>query len=306
MYGVDNMKKIFAAVMILICASYAVGNYFVNFALLRENSNPPPAAQFIADKNLQAPVMPDYPHEVWTITSDDGLKLSATYFAPSEKNHRWAILVHGYSRDQRFAFDFAEEYLKHGYNVLTVDLRAAGMSEGNYITMGNFESRDIVLWSEKILEYDSDAKIIFHGVSMGAATVLMAAAQNPKNLVAVVEDCGYTNAYDMFSAQLEKIFGLPEFPVMPIADIVCKIKTGAKISDAAPINSVAKISVPILFIHGNEDKLVPHSMMTELFDAATAPIKESWTVNGAGHAMAKFQNPQIYFENIFAFLDKLK
>lgn len=297
------MKKIFAILIILICASYAVGNYFVNFALRRENSNPPPAAEFIADKDLQAPAMPDYYHEIWEITSDDNLKLSATYFAPTEKNNRWAILVHGYSRDQRFAFDYAEEYLKHGYNVLTVDLRAAGLSEGDYITMGNFESRDIVLWSEKILERDNQAKIIFHGVSMGAATVLMAAAQNPKNLVAVVEDCGYTNAYDMFTAQLEKIFNLPEIPVMPLADIVCKIKTGAKISDAAPLDSVAKISVPILFIHGDSDKLVPYSMMTELFNAATSPVKESWTVTGAGHAMAKVQNPQIYFEKIFAFTD---
>ena len=273
------MKKFLAVIIILICASYAVGDYFVNFALRRENSNPPQAAANIADKNLQAPAMPDYYyHEIWAMMSEDNLKLSATYFSPKNFSHRWAILVHGYSRDQRFAFDYAEKYLEHGYNVLTVDLRAAGMSEGDYITMGNFESRDIILWSEKIIERDSQAEIIFHGVSMGAATVLMAAANNPKNLIAVVEDCGYTNAYDMFTMQLEKIFNLPEYPIMPIADIVCKIKTGARISDAAPIKSIEKISVPILFIHGDYDKLVPYDMMTELFDKATTPIKESWTV----------------------------
>ena len=298
------MKKFFAVIMILICASYAVGNYFVNFALRRENSNPPQAAQNIADKNIKVPAMPDYYyHEIWAMMSEDNLKLSATYFSPKYESHRWAILVHGYSRDQRFAYDYAEKYIEHGYNVLTVDLRAAGLSEGDYITMGNFESRDICLWNEKIIERDNQAKIIFHGVSMGAATVLMAAAQNPKNLVAVVEDCGYTNAYDMFTAQLEKIFNLPEFPIMPIADIVCKIKTGAKISDAAPIKTIEKISVPILFIHGDSDKLVPYEMMTELYNAATAPIKESWTVENCDHAMAKFQNPQIYFERIFKFID---
>ena len=168
--------------------------------------------------------------------------------------------------------------------------------------MGALEGQDVKLWAEKISAYDPDAKIIFHGVSMGAATVMMAAALEPKNLVAVVEDCGYTSAYEMFTAQLEKIFGLPEYPVMPIVDVVSKIKTGVAISEAAPIESVKKISVPILFIHGDADKLVPFEMMNRLFEAATSPVKEKFIVEGAGHADAKSSNPEKYFERVFAFL----
>ena len=167
--------------------------------------------------------------------------------------------------------------------------------------MGALESHDINLWAEKIVERDPQAKIIFHGVSMGAATVMMAAALEPKNLVAVVEDCGYTSAYEMFTAQLDKIFGLPEFPIMPIVDVVSKIKTGVAISDAAPINSVPKISVPILFIHGNEDKLVPYEMVDKLFDATNSAVKEKFVVEGAGHADAKRTNPENYFEHVFNF-----
>lgn len=301
------MKKIFVAVLLIfIGAGYFIGNYFVNFALKRnpETLSPPPATANIADPNITAPPEPNFPKEIWTINSADGLKLHATYFSPEVESHRWAVLVHGYSRDQRFAFDYAEEYLRHGYNVLTPDLRAAGMSEGIYMTMGTFESRDIVLWAEKIIERDPQAQIIFHGVSMGAATVLMASALEPKNLVAVVEDCGYTSAYEMFTVQLEKIFGLPEFPVMPIVDIVSKIKIGAKISDAAPIDYVPKTMVPTLFIHGDADKLVPYAMMQKLFNASNAPVKESWTVEGAGHAEAKIKNPKKYFERVFDFIDK--
>ena len=289
----------------MLGAAYFIGNYFVNFALKRnpENFSPPQATVKIADQNIKIPPAPDFPQEIWTINSAEGFELKANYFSPAQKNHRWAILVHGYGRDGRFAFDYAEEYLRHGYNVLIPDLRASGKSGGIYITMGVFESRDVVLWSEKILERDPQAKIIFHGVSMGAATVLMAAALEPKNLVAVVEDCGYTSAYEMFTVQLEKIFGLPEFPVMPIVDIVSKIKIGAKISDAAPIDYVSKINVPTLFIHGDADKLVPYEMMQKLFDATTAPVKESWTVEGAGHACAKIQDPKKYFERVFKFVD---
>ena len=300
------MKKIFfaiAAVIFLSAAGYFVGNYFVDFALKRgDDLSPPKACASIADPNLKAPPAPNFPDEDWTLESFDGLKLYAKKFSPAEKNNRWAILVHGYGRDGTFAYDYAEEYLKRGWNVLVPDLRAAGKSDGKFITMGALESRDVFEWMKKISDENPDAKIVLHGVSMGAATVLMTAALEPKNLVAVVEDCGYTSAYEMFAAQLEKIFGLPEYPVMPCADIVCKMKTTVKISDAAPLAVVDKIKVPVLFIHGDEDKLVPFEMMGKLFDKTAAP-KEKFVVEGAGHADSKRKNPAAYFDRVFKFLE---
>ena len=294
------MRKVLVALIILICAGYFVGNFFVDFALKRgEDLSPPKACANIADPNLKAPPVPNFPVEVWTLESFDGLTLHAKKFSPAVPTNRWAILVHGYGRDGTYAYDYADEYLKRGWNVLIPDLRAAGESEGQFITMGAFESRDVFDWANKI---PSDAQIVLHGVSMGAATVMMTAALEPKNLVAVVEDCGYTSAYEMFTAQLEKIFGLPEYPAMPCANIVCKIETGVKISDAAPIEVVDKIKVPVLFIHGDEDKLVPFEMMTQLFDACAAP-KDKFVVEGAGHADAKRENPAAYFDKVFAFLD---
>lgn len=295
------MRKVLIAIsillIILIGAGYFVGDYFVKFAL----KAPPPATANIADPNLKAPPTPNFPAEKWTLTSADGFKLNATYYKPNNESHEWAILIHGYGRDQTFANDYAEEYLKRGWNVLTPDLRACGTSEGIYLTMGALESQDIVLWAEKIVETDPQAKIILHGVSMGAATAMITAALNPPHLAAVVEDCGYTSAYEMFTAQLDKIFGLPEFPIMPIVDVVSKIETGVAISDAAPLKSVDKISVPILFIHGDADKLVPYEMMNRLFNAATSE-KEQFTVAGAGHADAKSTNPAVYFDTVFKFL----
>ena len=294
------MRKILIAVAILICAGYFIGNYFVNFALKRgEDLSPPPACANIADPNKKAPPMPNFPAEDWTLESFDGLILHAKKFTPAEPTNRWAILVHGYGRDGSFAYDYAEEYLKRGWNVLVPDLRAAGLSQGEFITMGALESKDILFWIDKL---PVDAKIILHGVSMGAATVLLTAAQNPKSLCAVVEDCGYTSAYEMFTAQLDKIFGLPEYPIMPCANLVCKIKTTIKISDAAPIDNIDKISVPILFIHGDDDNLVPFEMMSRLYDKTTAK-KEKFVVKDAGHADSKTMSPQIYFNKVFTFLE---
>ena len=294
------MRKAIVLIFWLVCVIYAVGDYFVDFALERaDDLSPPKACANIADPTLKAPPAPNFPSEVWTLESFDGLELKAKKFSPAESSNRWAILIHGYGRDGTFAYDYAEEYLKRGWNVLIPDLRASGESGGQFITMGALESRDVFDWANKLPD---DAQIVLHGVSMGAATALMTAALEPKNLVAVVEDCGYTSAYEMFTAQLNKIFGLPEYPVMPCANIVCKVKTGVKISDAAPIDSVNKIKVPILFIHGYADELVPFEMMTRLYNKATAP-KEKFVVSGAGHADAKRQNPAAYFDKVFTFLE---
>lgn len=294
------MKKFLVIIVWLCCVFYAVGDYFVDFALKRgDDLSPPKACADIADPNLKAPPAPNYPVEDWTLESFDGFKLRAKKFSPAESSDRWAILIHGYGRDGTYAYDYAEEYLKRGWNVLIPDMRASGQSEGQFITMGALESRDVFDWAKKI---PADAKIALHGVSMGAATALMTAALEPPNLIAVVEDCGYTSAYVMFTEQLNKIFGLPEYPVMPCANLVCKFHTGVKISDAAPLAVVDKIKVPVLFIHGDADKLVPFEMMTQLYDACTAP-KEKFVVAGAGHADAKSSNPAAYFEKVFAFLD---
>ena len=302
MKNVSLVKKILLMVVWLCCVGYAAGDYFVKFALERgEDLSPPKATANIADPNLIAPDAPNFSSADWTLQSFDGLTLHAKKFSPAEDSTRWAILVHGYGRDGRFAYDYADEYLKHGWNVLIPDLRASGESGGEFITMGALESRDVFDWAKKISDAHPDAKIILHGVSMGAATVMMAAALQPPNVTAVVEDCGYTSAYEMFAAQLEKIFNLPEFPAMYCANVVCKIKTGVKISDAAPIAVVDKISVPVLFIHGDADKLVPFEMMNRLFDACTAP-KEKFVVEGAGHADSKRKNPAAYFDRVFKFL----
>ena len=301
------MRKIVSVLlMLMLVLVYFVGNYFVEYALKRgADGSPPAACAKIADPDLKSPPLPTFDREVWTIESEDDLKLVADHFSPKDQTHHWALLVHGYGRDRTFAYDYAQEYLERGWNVVTPDLRAAGESEGVYITMGGKESDDLVLWIKKIVSIDPSAEIILHGVSMGAATVMMTSAKDlPPQVRAAVEDCGYTSAYAMFTLQLKKIFGLPKVPIMPCVDLVSRIETGCATSEAAPLKVVHKTKIPMLFIHGDADMLIPHSMMIRLFETSGAPVKEQWTVAGADHAESKPINPTAYFEHVFNFIDR--
>ena len=307
-----SVKKrfVFAIIVvaaIILIAGYAIGCYFINYALKRGNETdplaPPSACVSILDRNVIVPSMPEAPAEKWTITAPENRKLFATFYVPATEKHLWVILAHGYGRNQRYVGDFAKAYLQRNWNVLTPDLCASGESEGQYITMGIKESVEIVLWAKKIIERDPKAQIVLHGISMGAASVLMAAANNNvPGLKSVIEDCSYTSAYEMFANQLGVIFGLPEFPIMTCVDIVSGIKTGVKVSDAAPIKAVPGIKVPIMFIHGTADKLVPPSMMDKLYNACPAP-KSKFIVEGAGHGDAMTVAGKEYWEAVFSFLD---
>ena len=303
------MKKRAAilVMLLLVALGYGIGNYFVGYALRRGNDADPkaiPAAcAAIHNPTTKTPPKPEARCEDWSMASEDGLTLRGTHFSPASPSRRWVILVHGYGRDQRFVWDVAAEYLKRGYEVLTPDMRAAGESDGEYLTMGVKESGDVAAWARQIAARDKEARIALHGISMGAATVLMAAGggQLPPQVVAVVEDCGYTSAYAMFSAQLEKLFGLPKFPIMQCVDAVSRLKTGAWLSDASPIERMPEL--PTLFIHGDADKLVPPEMMDTLYAASGAKAKTRLSLPGVGHADAKKDAPEVYYSTIFAFLE---
>ena len=199
---------------------------------------------------------------------------------------------------------YAENFYDMGYNVMIPDLRAHGESEGYYIGMGWDDRNDIINLIEYIIAEDGKAEIVLFGVSMGAATVMMVSGEKlPSNVKAVVEDCGYTSAWDQFAYQLKTLFNLPKFPMMNIADIICKIRAGYFISDASAIKQVKKTSIPTLFIHGDSDSFVPFEMQEKLYDACSAE-KEKVVIEGATHARAAYTNPELYWLSVENFLDK--
>jgi fermentation-respiration switch protein FrsA (DUF1100 family) len=244
------------------------------------------------------------PYETVAIRSEDGLKLVGYYLPAERRADKTVILAHGYAGRGFDMAGFAEYYREQlGYNVLMPDARGHGASEGEYVGFGWPDRRDYLLWIAWVLErVGNDSRIVLHGVSMGASTVLMASGEDlPDNVDCIIEDCGYTSLDDELTYQLKRIYHVGRDPSVPELSKLMEEKVGYSVADASAIKQVLKSTTPTLFIHGDADSFVPIEMARRLYDACAAS-KEILIVRGAGHAESAVVDPKGYEERVAAFL----
>jgi fermentation-respiration switch protein FrsA (DUF1100 family) len=234
------------------------------------------------------------PREEMTITSFDGLPLWGNYYeyAPGAIVE---IMFHGYRGSaERDLCGGVQRCFKLGHSALIVDQRCSGRSDGNVITFGINESRDCLDWvNAAIQRFGPDVKIILTGLSMGAATVMIAAGENlPKNVIGVLADCGYTSAKDIIKKVIQQM-KLPAGLVYPFVKLGAKIFGGFDLESTSPIEAMKRCQVPVIFFHGEADNYVPCQMSRENFQTCTAR-KQLITVPGAGHGLSVMFDPQGY------------
>lgn len=192
---------------------------------------------------------------------------------------------------------------KNGYTLVIPDHRGCGESDGKYMGYGTHESKDTFLWLRYAKERFPENSIFLLGISMGAATVLMMSNHLEDAAVkGVIADCPYTSAWDEFSYQMHTSFHLPDFPILHICDLYCRVLCGYAFKAASPLDSVKCAKKPILFIHGAADDFVPTFMQDILFDACPTE-KEKLTVEGAVHARSYYTNPELYNKTLLRFMD---
>lgn len=319
-----NRRIVLAVCVILVAAVVGilagVGNYLVTYAIGRSGDGGNRQVALKVDDNAlaktddarkanaqaQAELTQAFLARVEeaqvSITSDDGLKLNAGFFA-HEDSHLWAITVHGYRGNHLGMMNYAQRYHDAGYQVLAPDLRACGSSEGEFVGMGWPDRMDMLRWIDWILQRDPEAKIVLHGVSMGAATVMMTSGEQTPDAVRVfVEDCGYTSVWDIFSSELALRFHLPAVPVLNAASAISGLRAGYTFTEASSLNQVVRCEKPMLFIHGDQDNFVPFSMLQQLYNAKPGDNKQLVAVTGAGHGQASSVMGEEYWQTVFAFI----
>ena len=296
---------VLAALLILTVGGLAfAGNYLFRFALDPEFGG-------MLSKDAQWELegdnawLDENSEDRW-LQSHDGLKLHALYLPQQGEGHKYAVLCHGYGSIPQTMGRFASRFYEMGYSILAPAARTHERSEGRYASMGWLERRDIVAWVDSLVEQDPQAEVVLFGISMGGATVMMTAgeADLSSNVKCVIEDCGYSSVWDEFAGQLKEMFGLPTFPVLDAASLVTQIRAGYGFKEASAADQVAKTSLPILFIHGEEDDFVPYWMLDVVYDACASADKERLSVPGAGHGEAAKEDPELYWATVEAFLDK--
>lgn len=242
------------------------------------------------------------------IQSADGLSLWAALVPGAPENHRWAICVHGYRDTYESMGAIARWYNDQGWNVLMPDQRGHGSSEGGCVGWGYDERLDMVGWATYITRKDPEAEILFHGVSMGAASVLMAAGgAMPRHVLGVISDCSYTSIEAEMRYLLRRWRKMPGGVPLPAGLMFSALRkttlrrAGYDLRDAAPIQAAARSKTPTLFIHGVDDDFVPASMMGRLYQAARCPKRFLW-MPGADHAASVGANPELYWSAVSAFI----
>ncbi|MBQ5438692.1 MAG: alpha/beta hydrolase, partial [Bacteroidales bacterium] len=170
-----------------------------------------------------------------------------------------------------------------------------------------FDRFDVTTWAKVAHDIFQDDFMVIHGVSMGAATVMMMSGDpQPEYVRAYVEDCGYSSAWDQFAYNLKDSFHLPPFPILNSASIVSKNRYGWSFKEASSVKQLANCDRPMFFIHGDADDFVPFDHLWKNYEAKVQGYKDYYVCPGAVHANSYAKDPATYKAKVAEFLANVK
>lgn len=247
-------------------------------------------------------VMDEAPFEDVAVTSFDGLRLYGRYY-----HHRDGapvmLVFHGYRsmalRDSTGGFYLGR---KLGFNILAVDQRAHGKSEGHVITFGILERQDCLSWVTYISQrFGADTPIVLSGLSMGAATVVMATALPlPSNVICVLADCPYSSPKEIICKVCEDE-RFPARAAYPFIKLAARVFGGFDLEAASAVNAAGESKIPILLLHGDDDRFVPCEMSRKIHDSSNGCTSIE-IFPDAGHGLSYTLWPKRYEQVCFDFL----
>ena len=240
------------------------------------------------------------------IKASDGSKIRAIFAKAPQPSPGTALIIHGYTDNAIRMLMIGHLYHQEmGYNIFLPDLRGHGKSDNDYIQMGWDDRKDIIDWLPVVNRvYGDTTQIVLHGISMGAAAIMMAAGEQlPHNVKCFVEDCGYTSVWDQFHSEMKQSYNLPAFPFLYTTSLYCKWKEGWDFKEASSLEKIKKCHLPMLFIHGDADTYVPTWMVYSLYQAKPGE-KELWVVPGVNHANAYWDCTGEYVQRTKTFVGR--
>lgn len=253
--------------------------------------------------------MLSHKHEDVEMTSPDGLRLTARLIPAEKETKKFVICIHGHNCNgpDEMSHLFPFYHNEMGFNYFLPDLRGHGRSEGKYIGFGALDYKDINLWIDYLVDrFGEDISIMLHGISMGAATSMLVNNHNPREQVKlIIEDCGYTNAFEEVGVKTRSMINFLKTDfVVYFINFYCRLIAKYDMrKDADPLGTMKNAKNPVLFVHGEEDMLVPFYMGKKLYEACPTE-KEFFAVAGAEHAFSYYDAKEEYDERMRRFIAK--
>lgn len=240
-------------------------------------------------------------YESVTITSFDGSKLFARYYHVAE-NAPVQILFHGYKSSSLLDCSGGSYFAAQlGHNALVVDQRSHGQSDGTVITFGIKERKDCLCWIQYAIErFGKDVPILLSGLSMGAATVLMATDLNlPSNVKGIIADCPYSSPKEIIM-KVAKQMHFPPKLMFPFVWLGAFLFGHFNLLESSAIEAIKTCEIPILILHGDADELVPCEMSRMMQQSGAKDITLE-TFAGAGHGLSYIILPDKYEKVVLEF-----
>lgn len=296
-----------ALLALMLYVSYRLSNTIIHPA---RDTREAAIATEIERGNLTEGEIDRFVGEEGELTAFDGVKLRYTWLRCGVPTNKACVLVHGFSSRWEHVVKYAKLYLERGYDALLFDHRNSGESGGTYTTMGFRERRDLkdmVAFARLDKGYPQRETVVgAHGESMGAATALLTACmEEPPDFV--VADCPYADLTRQLSYNVRSVKHLPAHPFRPLSSVITRIRAGFRYRDVSPLREIVERDglpeVPILFIHGGADTLIPCEASKRLFEAKRG-VKELHIFPGAGHARSIVADRAKYKTILYAFLQK--
>ncbi len=291
----------------LLFVGLTVGCYLFVYYVSDATKRRDPLQSFPPDVHPQMPadcrVLTQIPFEEVRITSYDGLSLRGRYY-PGQPGMPLHIQFHGYRspalRDFCGGHKLARE---RGHAVLLVDQRGHGESDGHFLTFGVKERYDCQAWARYAAARWPAMPILLSGISMGAATVLMASSlPMPETVVGVIADCPYSSPRGI----VEHVCRWQHYPgwlLMPFVHFGTRLFGGFSLDYDGPARAVKDTRLPILLMHGEADAFVPCDMGREIATAGSTVTLV--TFPGADHGGSYTADTARYEAALDEFIDSI-
>lgn len=240
----------------------------------------------------------DCMHEV--SIKNEGLVLCGQYFDFGFK--RAVIIIAGRTEGCIYSYYYGEPYRQAGFNVLVIDNRSHGFSDGYYNSLGFREYKDVLAWGKFLYETMENQEVICHGVCIGSATALYALTDKdcPSYMTGMTADGMYTTFGSSFREHLVQD-KRPIFPFFSIFFFIFKCKIGFDAVNDGPVKRMGDMKKRILFLHSREDLFSIPDKTYSMYEKCPSSDKRFEFFDKGRHSYVRHNNLNSYDKAIVDF-----